>query len=402
MLRLLQCDLSRSEDAVKIRLERDVLADAVAWAARSLPNRPSVPILAGLRVSATADGVTLSSFDYETSAKVTVAAQVEEPGEALVSGRLLADIARSLPGKPVEVTADATKMEIICGSARFTLQTLPVNDYPALPDMPAATGSVTADAFAKAVAQVVVAAGRDELLPVFTGVRVEIDGDTLSLLATDRYRMALKELSWTPASTQAGGAALVPAKVLNETAKSMTSGESVTISLAASGVGDGLVGFEGDGSGGTREITTRLLDGEFPKVRHLMQVQPTVTVRCNTAELISSVKRVALVAERNTPLRMLISEGQVALEAATGDQAQASEAIEAVVENHEGGDELAITAAGFNPHYLSDALNVLDAPYVHFSFTAAGKPCLVTGLAEIDGDQLTDYRHVIMLMRLPS
>ena len=386
---------------MKIRLERDVMAEAVAWAARSLPSRPSVPILAGLLVKATPEGVTMSSFDYETSAQINVSAEVVEPGEALVSGRLLADIARSLPGKPVELTSDESRMELVCGSARFTLQTLPVADYPNLPEMPAATGTLVSDDFAKAVGQVVVAAGRDELLPVFTGVRVEIEGETLSLLATDRYRMALKELTWRPADSQASGAALVPAKVLSETAKSMGAGDNITMSLSNASAGDGLIGFEGEGSGGTRQITTRLLDGEFPKVRHLMNVQAALSVRVNTAELISSVKRVALVAERNTPLRMIIGDGQVALEAATGDQAQASEAIEAVVENHAGG-ESPITAAGFNPHYLQDALAALDTPYVHFAFTAPGKRCLVMGLTDLDSGPLPDYKHVIMLMRLPN
>ena len=115
---------------MKIRLERDVLAEAVQWAARSLPLRPSVPILAGLLVRADAEGVTFSSFDYETSAQIHVAAAVADEGQALVSGRLLADISRSLPAKPVDIAADDTKMELICGSARFTLQTLPVSDYP--------------------------------------------------------------------------------------------------------------------------------------------------------------------------------------------------------------------------------------------------------------------------------
>lgn len=179
---------------VKIRLERDVLAEAVQWAARSLPTRPSVPILAGLLVKAAGNQVVMSSFDYETSAQITVKAEVSDEGVALVSGRLLADIARSLPNKPVDITSDETRMELVCGTARFTLQTLPVADYPALPEMPEATGAIPSEEFAKAVSQVVVAAGRDELLPVFTGVRMEIEGDTLSLLATDRYRMALKEL----------------------------------------------------------------------------------------------------------------------------------------------------------------------------------------------------------------
>jgi DNA polymerase-3 subunit beta len=386
---------------VKIRLERDVMADAVAWVARTLPNRPAVPILAGLLVRAEGSSVVLSGSDNETTGQITLPAQVDEEGESLVSGKLLADIARSLPAKPVEITADPARMELVCGSARFTLQGLPVEEYPAMPEMPAATGTVAAEVFARAVAQVVVAAGRDELLPVFTGVRVEIEGDTLSLLATDRYRMALKEITWNPSATDLEATALVPAKVLNETARSMTSGEEVTVNLSSGASGDGLVGFEGTGSSGSRRMTTRLLDGEFPKVRHLMDIKATRSVRVRTDELMAAVRRVALVAERNTSLRMSINEDDIALSAATGDQAQASEAIQATVVDHVDGDPT-ITAAGFNPHYLTDALGALDTPYVDFAFTAPGKPCLVTGVNDLEGESETDYKHVIMLMRLPS
>ena len=385
---------------MRIRLDRNALAEAVAWAARSLPSRPSLPILSGLLLEASGDQVTLSSFDNTTSAKVVVPATVKDEGRALVSGKLLAEIARSLPDRPVELTAEVNKVELVCGSARFTLQTLPVDDYPALPDMPSATGTVKASDFERAVAQVAVAAGRDELLPVFTGVRVEINGDTLSLLATDRYRMALKEITWQPASSSIDAAALVPGKVLLETAKSLTSGDAVTISLADSVEGEGLVGFVGEGQTSDRQTVTRLLDGAFPKVRHLMNVDATLTVRVNRDELLGAVRRVALVAERNTPLRMLIGDGQISLEAATGDQAQASEAITAEVDYS--GDEQSITAAGFNPQYLVDALTALDAPFAHFSFTMPGKPCLIVGLASADGDPLPDYKHVIMLMRLPA
>lgn len=386
---------------MRIRLEPDTLAEAVQWAARSLPTRPSVPILAGLLIRADATGVVLSSFDYETSAQITVKAEVADEGQALVSGRLLADISRSLPGKPVDISADGNHVELVCGSARFTLQTLPVADYPTLPTLPEATGTVTSDVFAHAVGQVVVAAGRDELLPVFTGVRVEIEGETVSLLATDRYRMALREFTWNPATPQISAVALVPAKVLSDTARSMSAGEQIILSLAAGGSGDGIIGFEGHGAAGDRQTTTRLLDGEFPKVRHIMNTQPVMTVRLNTADTIAAARRVALVAERNTSLRMLIGDGVVTLEAATGDQAQASEALEAVVEQAGGGD-LAVTAAGFNPAYLLDALGAFDTAYVNFAFTAPSKPCQLTGLPEIDADPITDYRHVIMLMRLPS
>jgi len=386
---------------VKIRLERDVLAEAVQWAARSLPVRPSVPILAGLLVRAEGEGVTFSSFDYETSARISVAANVADEGEALISGRLLADISRSLPAKPVDISADDSRMELVCGSARFTLQTLPVSDYPNLPAMPEATGTVRSDEFAHAVSQVVVAAGRDELLPVFTGVRVEIEGDLISLLATDRYRMALKELAWNPGSPQVSATALVPARVLSETAKSMAAGEEITLSLSSSGMGEGIIGFAGHGPAGERETTTRLLDGEFPKVRHIMNTTATMNVRVSTADAIAAARRVALVAERNTSVRMLIGEDMITLEAATGDQAQASEAIEATVEQPSAGDP-PVAAAGFNPSYLLDALNAFDTPYVNFSFTAPSKPCQLIGLADLDADPRTDYRHVIMLMRLPS
>ena len=352
-------------------------------------------------MNASGDEVTLSSFDSTTSAQVTMPAEVTDEGTVLVSGRLLNEIARSLPNKPVEMVADHTQVELTCGSARFSLQTLPVDEYPTLPEMPTQTGLVDASVFEKSVSQVVIAAGRDELLNVFTGVRVEINGDRLSLLATDRYRMALKELTWQPSSPDIEGAVLVPGRVLADTAKSLTSGKTVTVSLSTTeSEGEGLVGFIGEGAKGRREATTRLLNQAFPKVRHLMDVVGTVTVRVPTAGLLAAVKRVSLVAERNTPLRMLIEDEHIALEAATGDQAHASEAIEAQVDVV--GEEKSIEAAGFNPHYLLDALGALDAPYAHFSFTAPGKPCLITGLATIDGDQLFDYRHVIMLMRLPS
>ncbi|MDR0285792.1 MAG: DNA polymerase III subunit beta [Propionibacteriaceae bacterium] len=385
---------------MKIQLDKDVLADSVAWAARSLPLRPSFPILAGLLIKAEPDVVTLSSFDYETSAEVTIKAEVEAAGTVLVSGKLLADITRSLPAKPVTLVSTETELEVNCGSAHFTLQTLPVADYPALPPMPKASGWIASDELNKAVAQVVVAAGRDELLPVFTGVKLEFDGENLSLLATDRYRMALKEMTWSPSASVVATQVLVPGKVLADTAKSMAGAERITISLAEAGSGEGLVGFEAETAADTRQITTRLLDGEFPKLRHLMNIPNDMTVRVATQDLIAAVRRVALVAEKNTSLRMRIGTDEITLEAARGDQAQATEAVTALVDY--AGGEPVLTEAGFNPHYLLDALSALDTPYVHFSFTGSGKPCLVTALPDLDGEPADDYRHVIMLMRLSS
>src|ERR1700754_1822191 len=277
---------------VKFRVDRDVLADAVAWAARSLPVRPSVPVLAGLLIKASDDGLVLSTFDYETSARATLSAQVSDEGTALVSGRLLADICRSLPDKPVDMVLDGARVSLTCGSARFSLQTMPVEDYPSLPDMPAATGTVASESFAHAVAQAVTAAGRDDMLPVLTGVRIEIDGSTISLLATDRFRLSHRELGWDPRTPDDTLAALVPAKVLGDTAKSLTSGTEVTIALATTGTGEGIIGFEGAAAGGTRRTTTRLLDGEFPKVRSLFPSEHLTVAKMDKNQLIESVRRV--------------------------------------------------------------------------------------------------------------
>jgi DNA polymerase-3 subunit beta len=374
---------------VKFRVERDVLAEAVAWAARSLPPRPPVPVLAGLLLDADSDTLTLSGFDYEVSARVEAEADVAEPGRALVSGRLLADISRSLPNRPVDVASDGQKVVLTCGSARFTLLTLPVDEYPSLPVMPTASGSVAGDIFAAAVAQVSVAAGRDDTLPVLTGVRVEIDGESVVLAATDRYRLAVRELKWAPEQSGLSSVALIPARTLADTAKSLAGGEKVTIALATGGSGEGLIGFEGSG----RRMTTRLLDGEFPKYRSLLPSESATLARLETAAFIDSVKRVALVAERNTPVRLGFSDGQVTLEAGSGDEAQASESMEARLE----GDDIAIA---FNPSYLLDGLNAIDAPYVQLAFTTSGKPAVLTGLADADAAPASDYTYLLMPVRL--
>src|SRR5690349_22003464 len=320
---------------VKFRVDRDVLADAVAWAARSLPVRPSVPVLAGLLIEATDEGLVLSTFDYETSARATLSAEVSDEGRALVSGRLLADICRSLPAKPVEMVLDGARVSLTCGSARFSLQTMPVEDYPALPEMPVATGTVSSDVFAHAVQQAVTAAGRDDMLPVLTGVRIEISGSTISMLATDRFRLSHRELEWSPNTPDESLAALVPARVLGETARSLTAGSEVTIALATGGSGEGIIGFEGSAPGGTRRTTTRLLDGEFPKVRSLFPNEHQTVATVDKVELVDSLKRVALVAERNTADQLAFSDGTLTLDAGSGDEAQASESIEATIEGED-------------------------------------------------------------------
>jgi DNA polymerase-3 subunit beta len=383
---------------VKFRVERDVLADAVAWAARSLPVRPSVPVLAGLLIetSENGDGLILSTFDYETSARATIPAAIQEEGKALVSGRLLADISRSLPNKPIDMVIDGAKVSLTCGSSRFSLQTMPVDDYPTLPAMPSATGTVKADVFAAAVGQAVTAAGRDDMLPVLTGVRIEIEGDGIALLATDRFRLSLRELSWNPASPDASAAALVPARVLDATAKSLVGGTDVTIALSGSGAGEGLIGFEGAAGGGVRRTTTRLLDGEFPKVRTLFPSEHTTVARVDRAALVESVKRVSLVAERNTAVQLAFADGSLTLDAGSGDEALATEQVDAQVK----GEPI---TTGFNPQFLLDGLTAIESSVVELSFTQANKPAVITGVdGGLDGEAVAEFRYLLMPRRLLS
>ncbi|HWU07703.1 MAG TPA: DNA polymerase III subunit beta [Streptomyces sp.] len=374
---------------MKIRVERDVLAEAVAWVARSLPARPPAPVLAGLLLKAEDGALSFSSFDYEVSARVSVDAEVEEDGTVLVSGRLLADICRALPNRPVEISTDGVRATVVCGSSRFTLHTLPVEEYPALPQMPTATGTVPGEVFASAAAQVAIAAGRDDTLPVLTGVRIEIEGDTVTLASTDRYRFAVREFLWKPENPETSAVALVPAKTLLDTAKALTSGDTVTLALSGSGAGEGLIGFEGAG----RRTTTRLLEGDLPKYRTLFPTEFNSVAVIETAPFVEAVKRVALVAERNTPVRLSFEQGVLILEAGSSDDAQAVERVDAVLE----GDDISIA---FNPTFLLDGLSAIDSPVAQLSFTTSTKPALLSGRAAVDAEANDAYKYLIMPVRL--
>ena len=376
---------------MKFRVERDALADAVAWTAKALPSRPSVPVLAGVMLRMTANTLRVSGFDYEVSSQVSVDVQGDADGAALVSGRLLAEITKALPAKPVEIAAVGSSLELVCGSARFTLPTMPVEDYPSLPEMPETAGTIDAATFASAVAQVAVAAGRDETLPLMTGVRLEIDGENIALLATDRYRLALRDITWRPDDPQAHMQALVPAKTLADTAKTLgAAGGQVTLAIARAGAGEGMIGF----AGGTRRTTSRLLDGDYPKVRSLFPDHHIAQARVAVSALTEVVKRVSLVAERSTPVRMSFSEDGLIVEAGSSDDARASEAMDAVYT----GEPM---QAAFNPQYLLDGLSALEHPNVVLSFTDPKKPALVVP-ANADGEIVDGYRYLMMPIRIGS
>jgi DNA polymerase III subunit beta len=342
--------------AVKFRVEREALGEAVAWVARALPARPVIPVLSGLLVEAAGAGLTLSCFDYEVSARVVLPAEVAEPGTALVPGRLLAEITRSLPPRDVEVSSVGDMVSLSCGTAEFELVSLPVEDYPGLPEPPSPAGTVDGGVLAAAAAQVVPSASRDDTLPMLTGVCVDIDGTAMTLAATDRYRLAVRTVDWTPAAAGLRAAALVPARTLADVARTMAAGTLVTIAFTTAAEdapqaaaephpAAGMISFEGGG----RRLTARLIGGDFIRYRSRFPAEFGCRAELQAEPFMAAVRRVSLVADRASPVRLTFGGGEVAIEAHTDGRARAAESVPASFTGAE-------SVISFNPHYLLDGL----------------------------------------------
>lgn len=387
--------------SMKFRVAREDFAESVAWVARSLPSRPPVPVLGGVLLVADEDGLTVSGFDYEVSAQMRVAAEVAGPGQVLVSGRLLADITKALSNKPVDVSVDGTRVLISCGSAKFSLPTMPVEDYPQLPEVPQQSGELNVEVFAEAVSQVAVAAGRDDTLPMLTGIRVEIAGPQVVLAATDRFRLAVRHIEWQPARTDIETAVLIPARTLSEAAKTLgPSNAPVQLSLGTGSGTDGLLGIVNGG----RRTTTRLLDAEFPKFRQLLPKEHTSIATLEVSALSDAIKRVALVAERGAQVRLEFSGEGLLLSAGGDDAGRAEEWLSADFR----GEPLTIA---FNPGYLTDGLSALHSDRVTFGFTTPSRPAVLLPAGEEEPQALdsgayaaleSPYVYLLMPVRLPG
>ena len=376
---------------MKFTVDQQALTDGVNWVSRSLSTRPIKTELLGIKIDATGDQVILSGSDLETSSKALFNADIFEKGAVLVPGKLLAEISRSLPNKPITITLDGSRVLVTSGSAKFTLPTLSLDEYPNLPELPAKTGVIASDTFATAVAQVAIAAGRDDSLPTLTGVHIEIEEDKVTLAATDRYRLAVREFIWDPSTPGLSTSALLRARTLADAAKSLTGSKTVSLSFAPAASNDRLAGFAGEG----KSMTSRMLDGTFPPYRHLLPSESTTTAVVEVAPFLDSVRRVALVADKTIPLRLEFADGGVSLEAGTGEEAQATETIDVLLN----GEPISIA---FNPTFLADGLQAVGTPFVQISFTGSNKPAILTGRNEPNGPSIDTYKYLLMPMRYAS
>jgi DNA polymerase-3 subunit beta len=375
---------------MKFQVNRDVFSEAVSFAVKLLPQRTTLPILSGVLIETTESGLTLSSFDYEVSAQTEIVAEIEEPGRILVSGRLLADIASRLPNAPVQFSSEDARINVVCGPAKFTLLSMPVEEYPTLPQVAEQSGLLPAEAFSTAIAQVAVAASRDDVTPVITGVQLEVSENSLSLVATDRYRVAVREIEWDSGDKPLTETltALVPARTLQEIGK--TFGHSGTISVAITNSDDReLIAFRAD----KKTVTSLLIKGNFPPVKRLFPETVDNYAVINTAELIEAVRRVSLVLEREAALRFTFTIDGVTLEAIGSEQAQASETIDAHLS---GGD----TVVSLKPQFLLDGLSAVHSEFVRISFTKTENPnkpgpVLITSQSSKDQPGADNYKYLL-------
>ena len=373
---------------MKFQVDRDAMADAVTWASRTLPSKSTQPLLTGLHLVADKSNLVLSGSDADVSGQANVDADVEQPGTVLVPGRLLADITRSLPSAKIQFALNGNRVDITCGRSSFTIPTMPVAEYPPLPVMPKVSGTISGEEFANAIAQVATAASRDETLPAFTGIKIDVEGSVITMASTDRYRLAVREINWNPVSTSISTHTLIPARFLHESSKSLATSESVALAFAASN--EGLFGIAGNG----RQTTSRILAADFPPYRTLLPTESTSVAQVKTSELIDSVKRVALVLDREAPIKITFKKNEALVfgGGGSGELAAAQEVIEAT----NNGEEISIA---FNHQFLLDGLHAIDAQISTIAMTTPIRPAVITGASEFGADSDDSFKYLLMPIR---
>jgi DNA polymerase III subunit beta len=339
---------------MKFQADREVLADAISFVVRLLSPKPQLPQLSGVMITAEQNKVVLSVFDYEVSAKAEIVAAVDNPGKVLVQARLLAEIISKLPAETVAFDLSDTRLLVTAGSSKFTLSAMSTSDYPETPDLPAGSGTVNASDFAHSVSQVAIAASKEEVTPVLTAVMFSASAKELTMVATDRFRVAVNTLPWNGAASEKE--ILIPARVIQEIAKTFANQGDLEIGFSA-GERE-LIGF----SAGSKSVSSATIKGKYPAVLQLFPANTEHFAVLQNQDLVDATKRVALVVDREKPLRYRFSGSELTLESIGSDVAEASEQIACSLT----GDE---TTVSLRPQFLQDGLHGVDSENVKIGFT---------------------------------
>jgi DNA polymerase-3 subunit beta len=382
---------------VKFQSNKDVLASAIIFATKLIVGKNSNPLLSGIRIEATSDAVELSSFDHDVSTKTTIAAEVDAPGVVLVSGKMISDIVSRLPHEQVTLSLVDGKLSIASGSAKFSLATMPVADYPNLPELPPTVGTIDGEDFAQAIAQVGVAALRDDGQPAIGNISVELSADTISFTATDKYRIASRDIAWKKSGITDPLQVLVPARVLTEVGKMFHQNDEVSISLYTSGEKEIIALSAGD-----KVVTSSLGKGMFPHVRRLLDDKGhgESFAIVSASELIDATRRVSLVIDKDNALRYSFDENGVQLDAVNGENAQGSETVDI----HLVGEPV---VAWLKPKLFIDGLAGAHSQFVRLGFTASSEPgkagpvLFTAHTSRDDASVHTSYRYLMQPNLLP-
>ena len=363
---------------LKFKCDRDVLSEALQTIQRAVSSRPGIPALAGVLMNASGGELTLAATDLEVSARLRLEVQVQQEGVTLVPARLLADMVKSFEAAPVEFEEQGGQARILCSNYEGTVRCLPAEDFPALQDPSGIRVTVKGSELAEGIGQVGRAASRDEARPILTGVLLEVSREGLTMVATDSYRLAMRELT---ATAEGEGRAIVPERALSEAGRAAASdgGGQAELFLDQSQVAFRM---------GTLTLGSRLIEGDFPNYRQLLPEQYENRLVAPRAQLIDALRRVGLLARESSPVKLEFNALGVRLSSSSPDLGGAVEVVKA---EYEGED---ITVA-FNPGYLVDGLSASVGERVHLEVRDGLKPAIVKGEGEA-------FLYLAMPVRLPA
>jgi DNA polymerase-3 subunit beta len=375
---MIDIDVVAVGSGMKVTCSRDELVQKLAIVSRAVSTRATVLVLGGILLRAEDGELQLAATDMELSLRTAFGAQVEGEGAVVVPGRLLVDLARLLPDEDVQIEhrAEEGVVRIECGSASYRLHTYNVEDFPRLPDVQAiGTFSVDREALLDTVARVSRSASRDESRPVLTGILARFEGGKLVMAATDSYRLSVKETALEGEAPELE--AIIPARALTELSRIAQNADGMEL-----GVHENQVVFVVDGI----TLTTRRIEGQFPNYRQLLPESFEHVVNVPRAEILDVVRRVAVMAQRNSPLRLRFAEGELTISSQTQDVGEARESLPVGF----AGEPLEI---GFNPEFLREGIESVTADEIQLKLISPLRP----GLIQADGD---DFWYLIMPIRL--
>lgn len=359
---------------MKLTIDHAALIEATAWAGRAIPNRPATPILAGMMINAHDGRVTISGYDYDTYAAIDVDAQIDTDGDCLIDGRKLAEIAKKLPKRPVDISLTGSTVTIKAGTSKMTMLAMPIADYPKRPTIAEATGSIAGDTLTRMAAVTLGSVDRGDTLPILTGAHVVAHDGTLTIAATDRYRLA------RTSSTEWDGADLdviIPGRALESVTKW---GAAATVQISA---GNGSVAF----TSGARTLSTRTLDGTYPSVDKLIPASVETAFTVSATDMVTALGRAQLGADSRIPrVDIAVDAGDATISAST-DNTSAQEHVTV--------DGDAAAALTINAAYLAESLNALGGR-VRIGIT---QRLIHTNPVTDDGEVDTATSHVVMLIK---